>query len=63
MGSAPGAANVVTVKVLSQAFLGDHYRYVVALGDHELVLRTLTRVEHGSEITVELPPEAIRSWA
>lgn len=55
--------NVVTVKVLSVAFLGDHYRYVVALGDHELVVRTLTRVDHGTELTVELPPEAIRTWA
>ena len=54
--------NVVTVKVRSVAFLGDHYRYVVALGDHDLVVRTLSRVDDGSELTVELPPEAIRTW-
>lgn len=54
--------NVVTVKVRTVAFLGDHYRYVVALGDHELVVRTLARVDHGAELTVELPPEAIRTW-
>lgn len=55
--------NVVTVKVRSAAFLGDHYRYVVALGEHDVVVRTLSRVDHGSELTVELPPEAIRTWA
>lgn len=54
--------NVLTVKVRTVAFLGDHYRYVVALGDHELVIRTLARVDHGTELTVELPPAAIRTW-
>ncbi|MEV5890169.1 ABC transporter ATP-binding protein [Nonomuraea fuscirosea] len=54
------AVNVVTVKVISRAFLGDHYRYVAELGERELVVRTLTPVDHGSELIVELPPEAIR---
>ncbi|MEV0161690.1 ABC transporter ATP-binding protein [Nonomuraea fuscirosea] len=54
------AVNVVTVKVASRAFLGDHYRYVAELGERELVVRTLTPVDHGSELIVELPPEAIR---
>ncbi|MEU8357071.1 ABC transporter ATP-binding protein [Nonomuraea sp. NPDC048882] len=54
------AVNVVTVKVVSRAFLGDHYRYVAELGERELVVRTLTAVGHGSELIVELPPEAIR---
>ncbi|MFC4114390.1 TOBE domain-containing protein [Nonomuraea zeae] len=54
------AVNVVTVKVRSRAFLGDHYRYVTDLGECELVVRTLTPVGHGSELVVELPPDAIR---
>ena len=55
-------ANVVTVPVRSVAFLGDHYRYVVRLGDQDLVVRTLARVDHGSELVVELPADAIRVW-
>ncbi|UMG94081.1 ABC transporter ATP-binding protein [Nocardioides sp. TF02-7] len=62
-GAPAATPNAVTVKVRSQAFLGDHYRYVVALGDHELVVRTLSRIDHGTELTVELPPEAIRTYA
>ena len=54
------AVNVVTTKVLSHAYLGDHYRYVVRLGSAELVVRTGGLVDHGSELTVQLPPEAIR---
>jgi iron(III) transport system ATP-binding protein len=56
----PGAVNVVTTKVLSYAFLGDHYRYVVGLGTAELVVRTATPVDHGAELTLELPPAAFR---
>jgi iron(III) transport system ATP-binding protein len=56
----PGAVNAVTTKVLSHAFLGDHYRYVVGLGAAELVVRTATRVDHGAELTLELPPTAFR---
>jgi len=59
----PGAGarpNVVTTKVLSQSYLGDHYRYVVGLGASELVVRTLAPVVHGSELTIELPPAALR---
>ena len=59
-GAPADAVNVVTVKVRSRAFLGDHYRYVTDLGERELVVRTLAPVEHGSELIVELPPEAIR---
>ncbi|TDE27635.1 ABC transporter ATP-binding protein [Actinomadura sp. 6K520] len=61
-GAPATTANLVTVKVRSQAFLGDHYRYVVALGDHELIVRSMTRIDHGTELTVELPPEAIRAY-
>lgn len=59
-GSSAGAVNAVTVKVRSQAYLGDHYRYVMGLGSAELVVRTLAPVDHGSELTIELPPDAIR---
>ncbi|WP_205473067.1 ABC transporter ATP-binding protein [Nocardioides sp. SYSU D00038] len=62
-GAPAATPNVVTVKVRSTAFLGDHYRYVVVLGDHELVVRTLTRIDHGTELTLELPPDAIRAYA
>ncbi|MCO1659000.1 ABC transporter ATP-binding protein [Pseudonocardia humida] len=56
----PGAVNVVTTQVLSQAFLGDHYRYVVGLGTAELVVRTAAPVDHDAELTLELPPAAFR---
>ncbi|GAA5042651.1 iron(III) transport system ATP-binding protein [Thermocatellispora tengchongensis] len=59
-GAPADAVNVVTVKVRSRAFLGDHYRYVADLGERELVVRTLAPVDHGSELIVELPPDAIR---
>jgi iron(III) transport system ATP-binding protein len=63
-GSSSGAAaNVVSVAITSQAYLGDHYRYVVRLGSAELVVRTLAPVDHGAELTVELPPDAIRVFA
>lgn len=61
-GAPPSTPNAVSVKVRSQAFLGDHYRYVVALGDHELVVRTLARIDRDSELTIELPPDAIRTY-
>ncbi|TQS40428.1 ABC transporter ATP-binding protein [Cryptosporangium phraense] len=57
---APGAVNTVAAKVRSRAFLGDHYRYVVGLGEQDLVVHSLAPVEHGSELTVEVPPGAIR---
>ena len=56
----PGSANVVTAKVLSHAYLGDHYRYVLSLGAAELVVRTAAPVDYGYELTIELPPAAIR---
>lgn len=54
------AVNAVTAKVLSESYLGDHYRYVVGLGAAELVVRSLARVSHGTELTVELPPGVLR---
>ncbi|MFI5960483.1 ABC transporter ATP-binding protein [Cryptosporangium sp. NPDC051539] len=54
------AANTVTVTVRSRAFLGDHYRYVVALGEQDLVVRSVAPVDRGAELTVELPPSSIR---
>lgn len=61
--TAPAAPNVLTVKVRSESYLGDHYRYVVGLGDAELVVRSLAPVAHGSELTIELPPAALRVFA
>jgi iron(III) transport system ATP-binding protein len=58
-----GRPNTVRVKVRSRAFLGDHYRYVVGLGDRDLVVRSLTAVDHDSEMIVELPPDAIRVFS
>ncbi|GAA0253660.1 ABC transporter ATP-binding protein [Cryptosporangium japonicum] len=55
--------NTVRVKVRSRAFLGDHYRYVVGLGDHNLVVRSLAPVDQDSEMIVELPPDAIRVFS
>ncbi|WP_436698754.1 ABC transporter ATP-binding protein [Nocardioides sp. BYT-33-1] len=57
-----GVANLVTTKVRSFAFLGDHYRYVVGIGAGELVVRTPQRVDDGAELTVELPATALRAF-
>ncbi len=61
-GPATGT-NVLAAKVRSESYLGDHHRYVVGLGDAELVVRTLAPVAHGSELTVELPPTSVRVFA
>lgn len=62
-GAVPDVPNVLTVKVRSASYLGDHYRYVVGLGDAELVVRSLAPVAHGSELTIELPPASFRVFA
>lgn len=59
---APGP-NVFTVKVRSTAYLGDHYRYVVELGTSTVVIQSVTSIHHAAEVTVELPPRAIRIYA
>ncbi|MFG1922796.1 ABC transporter ATP-binding protein [Cryptosporangium sp. NPDC048952] len=55
-----GRTNTVTAKVRSRAFLGDHYRAILGLGDRDILVRSLTPIDEGSEMIVELPPDAIR---
>ena len=59
---APGT-NVLTVPVTSAAYLGDHYRYVVELGSSAIVIQSLTSIHDAPEVTIELPPQAIRVYA
>ena len=56
----PAGSNVLTVKVVSAAYLGDHYRYVVELGTATIVIQSVTSIHSASEVTVELPPRALR---
>jgi len=53
--------NLFRVSVRSRSYLGDHYRYVVTLGDSELVVRTVAPVMQ-SQMLVELPPAALRAF-
>ena len=62
-GVAPGAVNVVTTRVESHSFLGDHYRYVLRLGAAELVVRAASPVDSGDELTIELPPSALHVFS
>ena len=57
----PGG-NVLTVPVVSAAYLGDHYRYVVELGSSAIVIQSLTSIHDAPEVTIELPPPAIRVY-
>ena len=59
-GVAASSVNVFTTRVQSHSFLGDHYRYVVRLGAAELVVRASAAVDSGDELTIELPPSALR---
>jgi iron(III) transport system ATP-binding protein len=59
-GTAAPGVNAVTVKVRSAAYLGDHYRYVVDVGTGRLVVRSVTSIGDAAELTIELPPDAIR---
>lgn len=57
-GRAP-TVNTVTAKVRSTSYLGDHYRYVLRVGDADLTVTT-TRPVDTTELTVHLAPEALR---
>lgn len=61
---APLAAgsNVLTVAVVSAAYLGDHYRYVAQLGASSIVVHSVTPVHQAGQVTIELPPQAIRLY-
>ena len=54
-----GGPNVLTVKVRSVAYLGDHYRYVVEIGSSELVVHSVSPIGDTDELTIGLPPDAI----
>ncbi|WP_021592057.1 ABC transporter ATP-binding protein [Actinomadura welshii] len=51
--------NEVTGKVESVSYLGDHYRYTLRVDGLALTVATLRRVD-ATELTVELPPDALR---
>ncbi|MFD8968907.1 ABC transporter ATP-binding protein [Streptomyces sp. NPDC059568] len=53
------AMNTVTVKIENHAYLGDHFRYGIRIGDTPVVVTTTRRTDT-STLTVTLPPEAIR---
>ncbi|MGW4587770.1 ABC transporter ATP-binding protein [Amycolatopsis thermoflava] len=50
--------NVLTAPIVDRAFLGDHYRYWLQLGDQSLVVRSTTAITQ-SELIVRLPPETL----
>ena len=54
--------NVMTVKVMSTAYLGDHYRYVVELGTSTIVIQSVASIGDDGEVTIEVPPTAIRVY-
>ncbi|URM93853.1 ABC transporter ATP-binding protein [Actinomadura madurae] len=51
--------NEVTGKVESVSYLGDHYRYTLRVDGLALTVATLRRVD-ATDLTVELPPDALR---
>jgi iron(III) transport system ATP-binding protein len=55
------AANQWPGRVEVVAYYGDHWEYMVAVGDHRFQVQTPGRVRlpRGSDVTLELPPEAI----
>jgi iron(III) transport system ATP-binding protein len=53
------AVNAVTAKVETSSYLGDHYRYVVRVGESPLIITT-TRPVETAELTVELRPSDLR---
>lgn len=57
-GDQPGI-NAVTAKVDTSSYLGDHYRYVLRIGESRLSVTT-TRPVASDELTIELPPEDLR---
>jgi len=52
-------SNVVTAKVETSSYLGDHYRYVLRVGESLLTVTT-TRPVDSPELTVRLDPEDLR---
>lgn len=55
----PASVNTVTAKVESSSYLGDHYRYVLRVGQALLTVTTTRRVDE-SELTVRLAPHDLR---
>ncbi|MVZ99765.1 ATP-binding cassette domain-containing protein [Actinomadura sp. LD22] len=56
----PGSGvNELTGKVEAVSYLGDHYRYTLRADDLALTIATTRRVD-ATEVTVELPPDALR---
>ncbi|MFG2088412.1 MULTISPECIES: ABC transporter ATP-binding protein [unclassified Spirillospora] len=51
--------SAIAAKVESVSYLGDHYRYVVLIGDERVVVTT-TRPADDSELTIRLPSEDLR---
>lgn len=57
-GDDPGI-NTVTAKVDTSSYLGDHYRYVLRVGESRLTVTT-TRPVLSDELTIQLPPQDLR---
>jgi len=57
------AASVpVPVPVLDRAYLGDHYRYRVRLGDAVLVVQTTHAVTEDGRLAIHIPPDRARAY-
>jgi ABC-type Fe3+/spermidine/putrescine transport system ATPase subunit len=54
---APGTANLLDARVISCAFLGDHYRYEIAVGDVQLIVTSPYKVSEGVHRVV-IDPDA-----
>jgi iron(III) transport system ATP-binding protein len=54
---APGTANVLDARVMSCAFLGDHYQYELAVGDVQLIATSPYKASEGPQRVV-IDPDA-----
>jgi len=57
------AASVpVPVPVLDRAYLGDHYRYRVRLGDAVVLVQTTHAVADDGRLAIQIPPDHARAY-
>jgi iron(III) transport system ATP-binding protein len=56
-----GSASV-SVPVLDRAYLGDHYRYRVRLGDAVVLVQTTHAVADDGRLAIQIPPDHARAY-
>ena len=49
-----------SVPVVDRAFLGDHHRYRVRIGDADVTVQTTGRAADDAHLTIDIPPGSAR---